>query len=786
MTVAIILALATVYFGTSKLGFTMAFAAEQVTLVWPPTGISLAAVLLLGYRVWPGIALGAFLANVTAHEPVATACGIAIGNTLEALSGVWMLHRLAGFDNHISRLKDVLALVFLSAFVSTAISATIGVMSLCIGGVQPWTAYGYLWLLWWLGDLGGALIIAPMLLVWGSGPFNLPSAPNIREALILATLLLLACLSIFTGQITAGIRGDAFIYVVFPFIIWAALRFGQHGTTFVSMTASAIAIWATLHGLGPFTATSVEQSLMLLQIFMAVVTTTGLFLGTAITERKQASEARALLAAIVEFSEDAIISETLDGVITSWNRRAEHMFGHTAAEAIGRPITIIIPPERHEEETHILNRLRNKEHIEHYETVRMTVDGRKLDVSLTISPILGAQGRIIGASKVIRDITERKRTDKALREADRRKDEFLALLAHELRNPLGALQNALYIMQTPNAGDAKRSGALEIMARQLQQITRLVDDLLDVSRISNGKIELRRERIQLARIIDNALETVKPLMEARMHRLTIHLPESAVWFDADPVRLSQVFANLLQNAAKYTPPGGKIRLTAETDGQTAQIHVRDTGIGIPTVMLSKIFELFTQVDNSMERTQGGMGIGLTLVKTLVEMHHGSVEVQSKGMNQGSEFVVRLPQVMPPQITEVLTPALGMQEADSTSRRLRILVVDDSEALAQTLGYMAELLGHEVRVAHNGEDALTIARSFLPEVVLLDLGLPGMNGFDVCRKLRTDPALRHSTIIAQSGWGQPEYRERSKESGFDYHLVKPVKIEQLEELFSSLA
>ncbi len=783
---AITVVLAAVYFGTSKLGFTMASAAEQVTVVWPPTGIALAAILLFGYRVWPGIALGALLTNYTADEPFATACGIALGNTMEALAGAWMLHHFTEFDNRISRLRDVMALVFLSAIMSAMISATIGVTSLCLGGVQPWTAYKFLWSLWWLGDAGGALIVAPMLLVWGSKPLKLPEPGVICEALILTTLLIRICAGIFyESWIIEGIKGETFIYVVFPFIIWAALRFEQHGTTFVTLATSSIAIWATVHGFGPFTGTSVEQSLMQLQSFMAVVAVTGLFLGAAITERRLASEAQGLLAAIVESSEDAIISKTLDGIITSWNKGAQRLFGYSAVEAIGQPITLIIPYERLDEEVNMQSWLHHREHVEHYETVRMAKDGHALDVSLTISPIIGSTGRIIGTSKVVRDITQRKQAEEALKEADRRKDQFLALLSHELRNPLATLHNALCILQAPKANETQYSEARDIIANQLEQITRLVDDLLDVSRISHRKLKLHKQPVTLAKAVHNAIETVKPFIEARGHRLIINLTQHPVWLEADLVRLSQIFTNLLHNAAKYTPPGGKIWLETEAKENTVEVRIRDTGVGIPETMLSNIFTLFTQVDNSIELAQGGMGIGLTLVKNLVEMHDGSVEVHSKGINQGSEFVVRLSQIAPPQTTDDHPSRIQASDSKLSTDKLRVLIVDDNKTLVKTLGWMVESLGHEVRLAHNGKDALDTALSFLPHVILLDIGLPEMSGYDVCLKLREEPELKHSIIVAQSGWDQPEHRKRSKEVGFHYYLVKPARLHTLKDLFSSI-
>jgi PAS domain S-box-containing protein len=361
-----------------------------------------------------------------------------------------------------------------------------------------------------------------------------------------------------------------------------------------------------------------------------------------VTERRRAEEDQARLAAIVESSQDAIVSKTLEGVIRTWNAGAERIFGYTAAEAVGRSITILIPPDRLDEEDAILAQIARGEPIEHYETVRVTKDGRRLHVSLMISPVRDAEGRIIGASKVARDITERWEAEEALREADRRKDEFLALLSHELRNPLAPLRNGLEVMRLASDDANVVARTRDMMDRQLSHMVRLVDDLLDVSRISRNKMELRRSRVLLADAVSSAVETARPALDAAGHRLTVSLPPEPILLDADLTRLAQVFGNLLNNSAKYTERGGHIGLTAARDGDQVQVTVQDTGIGIPASALPGIFDMFSQVDRSIERSTGGLGIGLALVKGLVEMHGGTVEAASPGQDKGSTFTVRLP------------------------------------------------------------------------------------------------------------------------------------------------
>jgi PAS domain S-box-containing protein len=363
-----------------------------------------------------------------------------------------------------------------------------------------------------------------------------------------------------------------------------------------------------------------------------------------VAERKQAEVVQARLASIVESSEDAIVSKTLDGVILTWNAGAERLFGYTLAEAIGRPITLIIPPDRQDEEREILAKIGRGERVEHFETERLTKQGRRVAISLTVSPVRDGAGRVIGASKVARDITQQQRTQRLLQEADRRKDEFLALLAHELRNPLAPIRNAVGILRARGPELPELDWARNVIERQVNQMSRLIDDLVDVSRITRGTIELRRQRVELSAVVRDAIETSQPLVEKWGHQLTVELPPEPVYLDADPTRLAQVVLNLLNNAAKYTKDGGRIWLTAERAGEQVVVRVKDTGVGIPANMLSRIFEMFTRVEHSVGHSEGGLGIGLMLVQRLVELHGGTVEAHSDGPDQGSEFVVRLPVV----------------------------------------------------------------------------------------------------------------------------------------------
>ena len=357
-----------------------------------------------------------------------------------------------------------------------------------------------------------------------------------------------------------------------------------------------------------------------------------------------------------------------------------------------------------------------------------------------------------------------------LLEEARRKDEFLATLAHELRNPLAPIRNGLHILRIANGHAEAEEKARAMIERQVQQMVRLIDDLLDLSRISRGKVELRRERVDLATVVNSAVETSRPLIEESDHQLDLRLPAEPVFVDADLTRLAQVVANLLNNAAKYTEKGGRIELTAGRDGAWATLSVRDNGVGIPAPMLPRVFEMFTQVDRSLDRSQGGLGIGLSIVKRLAEMHGGTVEARSEGHGQGSEFVVRLPAL--PPATEA---GRGPETADgSGAAARRILVADDNEDSAASLAMMLTLMGNEVHTAHDGVEAVEATAAFRPDVILLDIGMPRMNGYEACRAIREQPWGKDIVLFALTGWGQEEDKRRSREAGFDDHLVKPVE------------
>jgi signal transduction histidine kinase len=645
------------YVATARLGLRLDAVGGVATPVWPPTGIALAALFLSGARLWPAVALAALIANVSVGVRLPVAAAIAVGNTLEAVLGAALLRRV-GFQPALARLRDVAALVLLGAIASTTVSATFGLAATWLGGAGPPAT---LWPVWWLGDAMGDMIVAPLLFTWLSAPPpRRLGAARLVEAAMVALVVVVTGHAIF-GTLFQRARPLAFPYMVFPGLIWATLRFGQRGSSTVSLVTAAFAVWGTTLSQGPFVVGSRTESLMLLQLFMAVVATTGLTLGATIEER----------------------------------RRVE--------------------------------RERN-------------------------------------------DAFERERAARAEAEAaNRTKDEFLAMLGHELRNPLAPIVTALQLlrMQELDGGQRER----DVIERQVQHMLRLVDDLLDVSRITRGKIELKKSRVSVADVMGKALELAGPLVEQRgLHLELSQAPD--LFVDGDATRLTQVLTNLLTNAAKYTDPGGRIAVTTAREGEEVVVRVRDSGIGIASELLPRIFDRFVQGAQNLDRAQGGLGLGLTIAHTLVTLHGGTLEAHSDGVGRGSEFVIRL-------ATSTAAPSEPLQAPGSgpvAAAGRRVLIVDDNTDAADTLAELLGGMGHHTHVAYDGLSALQAAPRFAPEIALVDIGLPVMDGYELARRLRRE--LQRCRLVAVTGYGQEDDRRRSFAAGFDEHLVKPVRAETL--------
>ena len=774
------LAVAALYVLAAKLGLSLAFQAQQVSAVWPPAGLALAAVYLFRERGVAGVLLGALIANAMAEEPLAVAAGIAVGNTLEALLGAAILRGLS-FEPKLTRPRDALA-TLTAAIASTTVAATIGVASLVIGGVQPAESVSELWTIWWIGDALGDLIISPLLFVWLSR-----HTLALRRSLYLEGALLLAglfALSMFAfGRTLPAID---YKYLVFPFLIWAALRFGSTVTVTVTAMTYALAVWATDQGLGPFANVGGERGLLPLQLFMGVVAMTGLLLGAIAAQRRQAQESAQLSQSRLLLAMSSARMGVWDWDIATgrvqWSGELESLYGLPKGGFDGTYEAfraLIHPDDQDRVESEIRKAVETRSLYDSEFRIR-GADGVVRWSGARGQVVLDRAGRPARMVGVGIDITRQKALEEELRlraeqmsEADRRKDEFLAMLAHELRNPLAPIVHAVELLGRGGPEIAER--ARKIIGRQSEHLTRLVDDLLDVSRITRGTVRLEVRRVALTEAISSTLDTWRQTFEQRGQELVVDLPGEPLWVDVDPTRLAQAVSNLLQNAASFTPHGGRITVSARENAGEVVLRVRDTGAGMTPEVLATVFEPFVQGPPPAGGRPGGLGLGLTLVRRLVELHGGTAAGVSEGPGTGSEFIIRLP-----------TARLALQSGESRDGGSeapapmrpeeggrRVLVVDDNADAREALRFLLEDEGHEVRTAADGPEALAVAASFVPDVVLLDIGLPGMDGYEVARRLRDLPQCRSVFIAAVSGYGQPEDRIRSQEAGFDEHLLKPV-------------
>lgn len=782
----LILGIAAAYFFAAQFGLRFAFVAEQVTPVWPPAGIALAALCWFGSRVWPAVTLGAFLANLTAHEPWLTASGIAIGNTLEAVTAAWLLQHVVGFRNSLSRFQDVIGLIVLAAGISTMIAATIGVTSLCLGGLHSWSSFWSIWTTWWIGDAIGIIVVAPVLLAWSTRHHLDWSKWSVVEGCALLLAVLTVSVVVFGSRLPNLNTQHA--YALFPVVIWAALRFEQRGTASAVLLISAIAIIGTVDGLGPFVRPSTHESLILLQSFMGFVAATGLLLAAAVSERSLAQRQLHESDERARFTLHAAGVGTWEWNVTTgvvqWSDNMESIHGHPRGH-FGGSFESFLKDVHPDDRDRVLESIKKsldgggRYHIEYRQT---DARGRIGWMEAKGRPIFDETGKPIRMVGVCTDVTKRKAAELALKDSERRKDDFLAILAHELRNPLAPISNAVELLRLTLPDEGPAGEVTAIISRQVQQMTRLVDDLLDLSRISRSKLELRKEHIFLETVVNSAIEISRPLIEEKLHRFSVDLPAEPILLDADLTRLAQVLANLLNNAAKFTHHDGQISLKAERQSDRVLIKVRDNGIGLPREKQDSVFEMFSQIKGSQRGSAGGLGIGLALVKSLVEMHGGEVAVHSDGLERGSEFTITLPVL---ESDSIATPQPAIPHDRRFQSSHRVLVVDDNRDSAMSLAKLLTLMGADVRVAFDGPEAIEVAHAFGPQVVLLDIGMPTMDGYETARRIRASIWGKTMTLVALTGWGQHSDRERSKAAGFDHHFTKPIDPDQLQEVVESL-
>ena len=647
---AAMVVLAIVYTIAGKLSLQLAFYNPSASPVWPPAGIAVAALLVLGYQAWPAIFLGAFLVNLTTAGNVVTSICVAGGNTLEALCGAWLTNRFASGTRVFDRAQDVFKFVPIAA-ASNAVSATVGVTSLALGGFVRSGNFNNVWFTWWLGDMAGYLIVAPLVLLWWTRPRWEENRRRTLEAILLLILIVALTNLIFGDRLAHFIRSYPLGFLCWPLIVWTAFRFSQRETITGIIVISAIALWGTLHGYGPYQMGSPNQSLLVLQTWALVLTLTCMILAAAMAER----------------------------------RRAEA----------------------------------------------------------------------------------------ALATANKTKDNFLAMLSHELRTPLTPVLALLDLLEDEAAQSKSARESLEVIRRNVQLESRLIDDLLDLTRIARGKLVLERKPMDVHDAIEHAIEMCRAEAEAKRLRLKIGLNAQASHINGDSDKFQQIIWNLLRNAIKFTPEDGEITVASTNDGPgRLVITVRDTGIGIESDRIARIFQAFEQGDESFRQRHGGLGLGLAISQAIASAHEATLEAISDGLNRGATFRLTIPTVEPAAIVSAPTSSAGR---DGHGPSWRVLLVEDHADSASALRTLLIRRGHHVRVATDLSSALEIAQAERFDLLISDVGLPDGTGAELMAQLRGG-GIRG---IAISGFGMRGDVETSLAAGFSEHLVKPVKFGQLE-------
>ena len=930
---AIGLSVLIIYIATAKAGFQFAFVAEQVTTVWAPTGIAVASLLLWGPQLWPAIWLGAFVVNAGTTAPPWTAVVVASGNTLEALTAVWALRRIPSFDVGFQRLSDALAFVLIAVVGCTSISATVGSVTLCAAGAQPWSRFAALWSDWWLGDALGALIVAPPILTLASLP-RFTAKDAVRLTVFVGSSVMVTHL-VFGRLVGPG--AHPLEYVVFPLMIAAAVAGSPPVTSAVVLASSAVTIWNTVRGAGPFAGTEVHHALVLLQTFTGVLATTALLLSAAIAERRTIELRHRESADELRRREELLrLAQRAGGVATfEWDFR--NQIARCSAEffgILGLPsqdgrmkgdewAQFVHPDDRERMSTHLARALAGTEpatadyriiradgverwllyagQVEHLSsgarmlgtvldiTERKRMEGELRGHAVEVERILetlresrdvlslamrggsmGAWSRnlvtnevwwsreleeIVGLEPggfaqteagffdivhpddrpVVRhavdtavetqsdyvvefrfqhasgewrwmegrgravytegrapktlyglaiDVTNRKRAEAALREAkddaesaNRLKDQFLATLSHELRTPLNAILGYARMLQTNVIAPEKRQRAFDIIERNAAVQNQLIEDLLDISRITRGQVRLEPTPVPLATVLREAIEVVRPAADARRIALDLDIDPFAGFVNADAARLQQVFWNLLTNAVKFTDPGGRVAATLRRAGDDVEVSVVDSGIGISREFLPFVFEPFRQADARQTRVHGGLGLGLAISRQLVELHGGTIAAASEGPGMGATFIVRLPARLEPDAPPAratlpdASVATGVTGERASLDGVEILVVDDDEDALTLFRESLEGAGATVRTVTSGADAIREDNDRPAHLLITDLALPGMDGFELLRALRqTHPNI---TAVAVTAFARLDDRARALTAGFQAHISKPI-------------
>src|SRR5437867_2063304 len=649
--------LAVIYFIAGKLGLMLASLHASASPVWPPAGIALAGLLLLGYRAWPGIFIGAFLVNVTTAGNVATSLAIATGNTLEALVGALLVNRFAGGTNVFDRPQGVFKFA-LAAGISTIISPAFGVTCLGVAGFADWANYGAIWLTWWLGDATGDLVFTPLVLLWSVASKRRWNKKEAAEVGAFLLLLVLLSWLVFGGWLAVSTRNYPIALICGPIVIWTAFRFTQRETATGIFILSAIAVWGTLHGFGPFVRETENQSLLAVQWWAALLSITAMALSAGMGERRRVEE---------ELQQQKLVVKSANGT----------------------------------------------------------------------------------------------------------KDHFLATLSHELRPPLTPVISALESLETePTQTDDTRS-ALTMIRRNIELETQLIDDLLDFTRIARDKMQLRFVPVDAHLAISNVVEICRAEAESKKLDVHLNLRANAHHVAADAAKFQQIVWNLLKNAVKFTPDGGEIAISSSNAApDVLTISVCDTGIGMEPEVMQRIFDPFEQGNRSFERRFGGLGLGLAISKSLAQAHSGTLTAQSDGRDRGSTFILSMQTLSPAEVATV--PRKISSEA--SQQGLKILLVDDHQDTCAAQEQLLVRRGHLVAATHDARSAMETAVRNKFDLLISDIALPDGSGMDLMMQLR---AISNVPGIAISGFGNNRDIERSLQAGFSEHLIKPIKLENLE-------
>ena len=792
-------ALAAVYFAAGRLGLLIPIVQDHVTLLWAPTGIALAAVLRFGYAAVPGIALGAFLVNFVVGGSPGLALSIAVGNTLEAVAGAWLLRR-SGLRPSLDRVRDVLLFIVFGVLAAPLVSAALGTASLAaLGRIPPGqpalNVAGY----WWLGDAMGALLVAPVLLTWLELPRGwVPRPRRVLEAVLLGIGLLVTSDLTLNTWVDNPILHPPLAFTLFPFLVWAALRFGPRGATTATLLAVAVAVWATVQGHSPFaTSGTLDERLMYLHTYMAMAAVTSLLLGAVLTERRGAeaglreSEERLRLA--LDAGGCGVWDWDVAGGSVTWSDQLFGIHGIAPEDFHGRieDFTRLIHPEDSGRLAESIRRALQEgaEYQEEFRIVRP--DGQVRWVSTRGRAFFNTPGRAVRMLGATLDITERheaeeERSRLLAREREARaeaeaaneaKDRFLATLSHELRTPLApvlAVVSGLKNERVP----PELARPLDVIRRNVELEARLIDDLLDLTRIVRGKLELHPEVTDARKVIEHTIEICcEREVEAGHLRVVEDLAaaDHRIW--ADPSRLTQVMWNLLTNAVKFTPAGGTVRVRTWSVGDRLLLQVSDTGVGIDPEVLPHVFDAFEQGRARSPRGASGLGLGLAISKAIVDMHGGDLAAESEGRGRGATFTVSLPATLPKETGEVPTlDDSAIQNRKSKIENLHILLVEDHADTAEAMADLLSLMGHRVTTAGTVAAAVETARRERFDLLLSDLGLPDGSGLDVMREISRGDGIPG---IALSGYGMEDDVRRSHEAGFSKHLTKPVSLPALE-------